>query len=518
MCAAYASQGLRCLLLYEDARITPAAVRTHLDAYRYAGVAAAVDGDRAIARAAGASVTPEAVVVDRAGTVRYRGRIDNLYVDLGRRRHAATVHDLRDAIDAVLADRPVATPRTEALGCYIPTASWSIGGIAMMSTRMALVPSAILAIALSGSRATPQSRSGAVTFSEDVAPILYANCVSCHRQGEAAPFPLISYEDVSTRAKLIAKVTQSRQMPPWHAARGYGEFADERGLTDAQIATIREWVAGGMPPGSAAKMPPLPKFTEGWQLGTPDLVLEMPEAFAVPAGGPDIYRNFVLPSGLLEDKWVRAVEFRPGTRQVVHHSLFHYIRGGSAAKVVSADGKPGFGGAMPAGLVPAFAPAGELGVWAVGTTPHALPDGLAWPLPKGSDIVLQLHLHPTGKPEMERAKIGIYFASSAPARRIRELGVLGFFGLLAGIDIPPGEKNFTIKGGLTLPADMHVLSVMAHAHYLGKEFKATATLPDGSTRPMLWIQDWDFNWQDRYFYKQPVPLPKGTRIEVTISV
>jgi hypothetical protein len=214
---------------------------------------------------------------------------------------------------------------------------------------------------------------------------------------------------------------------------------------------------------------------------------------------------------------VRAVEFRPGTAKVVHHSLIHYIRGGSAAKIVSDDGKPGFGGAMPAGFIPAFAPAGEIGVWTVGATPHALPDGLATPLPKGSDIVLQLHLHPSGKPETERAKVGIYFAPAAPARKIRELGVLGFFGLLANIDIPPGEKNYTIKGSLTLPADMQVISVLAHAHYLGKEFKATATLPDGSVRPMLWIKDWDFNWQDRYVYKQPVSLPKGTRIDVTIS-
>ena len=386
----------------------------------------------------------------------------------------------------------------------------------MMFTRVAMILAALLASAVSQSGAI-QPRGRAVTFSEDVAPILYANCVSCHRPGEVAPFPLISYEDVTRRAKTIAKVTQSRQMPPWHAAPGYGEFADERGLTDRQIETIREWVAGGTRPGNAGRMPPLPKFTEGWQLGTPDLVLEMPEAFAVPAEGPDIYRNFVLPTGLLEDKWVRAVEFRPGTRQVVHHSLFHYIRGGAAAKVTSADGKPGFGGAMPAGLIPAFAPAGELGIWAVGTTPRALPEGLAWPLPKESDIVLQLHLHPTGKPEMERAKIGIYFASSAPARRIRELGVLGFFGLLAGIDIPPGEKNFTVKGSLTLPADMQVLSVMSPAHYLGREFKATATLTDGSTRPMQWLQDLHCNWQDR-FLQQPVALPKGTRIDVTIRM
>lgn len=387
----------------------------------------------------------------------------------------------------------------------------------MTSTRPALVPAAMLVVALSSGSARSQSGRRAITFSEDVAPILYANCVSCHRPGEAAPFSLITYDDVAKRAKLIAKVTQSRQMPPWHAAHGYGEFADERGLSDAQIATLRAWLDAGTPRGSRDRMPPLPQFTEGWQLGTPDLVLEMPEAFPVPAAGPDIYRNFVLPTGLAEDKWVRAVEFRPGTRKVVHHSLIHYIRGESAAKAASTDGKPGFGGAMPAGWIPAFAPAGELGLWAVGATARALPDGLALPLPKGSDLVLQLHLHPTGKPEMERAKVGIYFAPSAPSRQIRQLGVLGFFGLLANIDIPPGEKNYTISGKLTLPADMHVLSVMAHAHYLGKEVKATATLPDGSTRPMLWIQDWDFNWQDRYFYKQPVALPKGTRIEVTIS-
>jgi mono/diheme cytochrome c family protein len=377
-------------------------------------------------------------------------------------------------------------------------------------------------VLIAAAAGAPPSRAGqmpphSVTFAADVAPILYANCVSCHRAGEVAPFPLITYEDVSRKAKQIAKVTRARVMPPWHAAHGYGDFADERGLTEAEIETIRAWVTNGMPRGDAAKMPPLPKFTEGWQLGTPDLVLEMPAAFDVPAGGPDIYRNFVLPSGLLEDKWVRAIEFRPGTRTVVHHALLQYIRGGAGAKLVSQDGKPGFGGAMPASFIPSFAPAGELGGWAVGMTPRALPEGLSLPLPKGSDIVLQLHLHPSGKPEVERSRIGIYFAAAPPARRIRELGALGFFGLLAGIDIPPGEKNFTIKGSLTLPADMHVISVMAHAHYLGKEIKATATLPDGSTRPMLWIKDWDFNWQDRYFYREPVALPKGTRIDVTIS-
>jgi len=389
----------------------------------------------------------------------------------------------------------------------------------MFSIRVAL---AILALAASGAAQSrppgaPRANAAAVTFSEQIAPILYDNCVTCHRPGEVAPFPLITFEDAVKRGKSLVKVTESRVMPPWHAAHGYGEFADERRLTDAQIATIRDWFDHGMPRGDAAKMPPLPAFTEGWQLGTPDLVLEMPDAFEVPASGPDVYRNFVMPTGLTEDKWVRAIEYRPGTRTVVHHSLFQYIRGGAAAKLANADGQPGYRGAMPVAFVPGFAPAGELGGWAVGATPRALPDGLAVALPKGSDFVLQLHLHPIGKPERERSRVGIYFAAAAPEKRIREMGVPGLFGLLSGLDIPPGEKNFTISGTLTLPADMIVLSVMAHAHYLGKEFKATATLPDGSTKPMLWIKDWDFNWQDRYFYKEPVKLPKGTRIEVSIS-
>src|SRR6185436_14977252 len=242
--------------------------------------------------------------------------------------------------------------------------------------------------------ATPK----AVTFSEDIAPILYQHCVTCHRPGEVAPFTLITFEDAVKRGKSLVKVTESRVMPPWHAAHGYGEFADERRLTDAQIAVIRDWVEHGMKRGDAAKMPPLPTFTDGWQLGTPDLILEMPEAFEVPASGPDIYRNFVLPTGMTEDRWIKAIEYRPGTRTVVHHSLFQYIRGGAAAKLVNADGQPGYRGAMPVAFVPGFAPAGELGAWAVGATPRALPEGLALPLPKGSDFVLQLHLHPTGKP------------------------------------------------------------------------------------------------------------------------
>ncbi len=364
-------------------------------------------------------------------------------------------------------------------------------------------------------RAATAPAAPAVTFSETIAPIVFDNCVTCHRPGEAAPFALMSYDDVAKRGKTIASVTASRVMPPWRAAHGYGDFVGERRLTDEQIAAIGEWVQLGMPKGDLSKLPPMPQFTEGWQLGTPDLVLEMPDAFDVPADGPDIYRNFAIPTGLAEDRWVRAIEFRPGSRRVVHHALFSYVRGGSTA-TLSRDGRPGFNGMMPVAFVPGFAPSGDLGGWAVGATPRFLPDGLAWPLAKGSDFVLQLHLHPTGKAEHERSKIGIYFTPTAPDHKIREMGAPGLFGFLSGIDIPPGEKHYELKGTFNVFANMRAYAVTAHAHYLGKDIKAVATFPDQTTKTLLWIPDWNFNWQDRYFYKTPVDLPKGTKVEVTI--
>ena len=360
-------------------------------------------------------------------------------------------------------------------------------------------------------------RAPKATFTDTIAPILYANCVTCHRPGEAAPFSLITYADVKRRAKTMAKVTQSRFMPPWQATHGHGEFADERRLSEEDIAAIGTWVQQGMPEGDRAKMPALPTFTDGWRLGTPDLVLEMPAEFEVPTSGPDIYRNFAIPTGLTEEKWIRAVEFRPRARKAVHHALFAYARGGALQAIEGKDGRPGYPGLVPVPWGAQFGPTGEVGGWAVGTTPRFLPEGLAFPLPKGSDFVVQLHLHPTGKPEFERARVGIYFADRAPERRIWNMSTPGFFGLLADLDIPPGEKHYTLTGTLKLGFDMRAFAVAAHAHYLGKDIKATATLPDGTTRPLLWIQDWDFNWQDQYFYKEPLLLPKGTTIDVAIT-
>ena len=357
------------------------------------------------------------------------------------------------------------------------------------------------------------AQSSPTTFSEQIAPILYQNCVTCHRPGEAAPFSLISYDDVKKRGALIARVTQTRYMPPWHAAHDYGQFAGERGLTDAQIGKIADWVNQGMPEGDRSKAPSAPQFTEGWHLGMPDLILEMPSPFDVPASGADVFRNFTIPIRLSEDKWVRAIEFRPSARKAAHHALFQYVAAGATSRFEGVDGKPGYCGSMSFFGANASRNSGDLGGWAVGATPVFLPEGLAMSLPKNSDFVLQMHFHPTGKVETEKATIGIYFANKEPERQMFAVGLPTVFGVGAGIDIAPGDGNFTIKDSFTLPVDVKAYTAVAHAHYLAKEMKATATLPDGTTKPLIWIQDWDFNWQEPYLYKDPVVLPKGTRIE-----
>ena len=374
-----------------------------------------------------------------------------------------------------------------------------------------------LALGLFGIATATLQAATPVTFTENIAPIILQNCASCHRPGEAAPFSLLTYEDVRKKGALITAVTKSGYMPPWHAAHGYGEFSDERRLTSDQIAMIGAWVKEGMPQGDPAKMPPAPKFAEGWHLGKPDLILEMPAGFELPSSGPDIYRNFVIPTNLTEDKWVRAVEFRPSARKVVHHVLFAYDASGTARRMDGHDGHPGFAGMSAIGVAGTTGRSGPLGGWAVGATPVFLPDGLAFPLPKGSDLLLQMHFHLTGKPEVEKSTVGIYFADRAPERPMQNIQLPALFAIGAGLDIPAGQAKYTIEDSFVLPVDVTAYLANAHAHYLAQEMKATATLPDGSIQPLLWIKDWDFNWQDRYTYKAPVHLPKGTRIDVKIT-
>ncbi|NLT72004.1 MAG: hypothetical protein GXX91_15110 [Verrucomicrobiaceae bacterium] len=351
-----------------------------------------------------------------------------------------------------------------------------------------------------------------VTYHRDIAPIIYAHCTSCHREGESAPFPLTNYSEVSRKARTIRRVTGDRYMPPWHANSEVTEFLNVRRLTAEQISRIDRWVSAGKPEGDPADAPDAPVFTEGWQLGEPDLIVTMAEPYEVPADGPDIYRNFVLPLDLAEDKWVKAVELRPSARGVVHHSLFHLDDSGTARQLDGKDGKPGFSGMS-------FRRSGSIGTYVPGASPRKLPGDLARPLPRGSDLVLSTHFHPSGKPELERTTVGIYLTDTPPARKLEELQVPPAFGRKAGIDIPAGEANFTIRDSFTLPVDVEAYSVSGHAHYLCTTMKMTATPPEGQGPPriLLEIPDWDLDWQDTYFFAEPLVLTAGTVIESVIT-
>ena len=353
-----------------------------------------------------------------------------------------------------------------------------------------------------------------VTYSEHIAPLLYNNCVKCHRPGQVAPFSLLTFEDAVRHGRDMAAQTQSRYMPPWKPEPGWTKYRDERRLTVTEIATIKNWVDGGMPLGDPSKAPVLPVFNDSWQLGTPDLILEMPKPFDVPGDGPDLYRNFVIPSGVIEDKYVRAVEVKPLARSVVHHMLFFTDTTGGARAAEGKDGQPGFPGFGSIFTIgdPIAALNGGLGGWVPGTTPAFLPNGLGMPLPKNADLLVQTHFHPNGAPQKEKTVIGLYFGPK-PERLMTQLQVPAFFGIRANIDIPAGDTGYKLRGSYTLPADIDAVSVSAHAHYLAKESKLTATLPSGEVRILLWIRQWDFNWQDQYIFENLVPLPKGTRID-----
>ena len=344
------------------------------------------------------------------------------------------------------------------------------------------------------------------TFNKDIAPILWANCAGCHRAGEIGPFPLLTYKDAAKRASFIAEITTSRRMPPWKAEPGFGSFHDERRLKDVDIDKITAWAEGGAPEGDAKDLRPMPRFPEGWQLGTPDLVLKASEPFDVPAKGNDIYRCFVIPIPIDENKTVAAFEFRPGNRRVVHHALLYLDSSGAARRKDAAAAGPGylsFGG-------PGIIPTGGLGGWAPGAMPRLLPDGMGKFVRKGSDLVLQVHYHPDGKPEQDQSVVGIYFTKK-PAIRI----VSGIAVRTRRLDISAGDSHYHASAqSEPLPVDVQAIAIAPHMHYIGKEMKVIAQTPDDKSVPLIWIKDWDFNWQGQYQFDKPIKLPKGTIIKL----
>jgi hypothetical protein len=342
-----------------------------------------------------------------------------------------------------------------------------------------------------------------VTFNKEIAPILFKHCASCHRPDEVAPFSLLTYADAAKRAEQIVEIIERRAMPPWKPTGAQGTFLNDRRLTTEEIALVKQWVADGAAEGDGKDLPPPPKFAVDWQLGKPDLVLTVPEPIDVPADGRDIYMNVVLPLKLPAGKYLKAAEFRPGNHHVVHHAILLIDVEGKARERDRASRGQGFVAIAPPGT---YLP-GALGVWTPGRVPRALPDGLAMPWPDNGDLVLNLHLHPTGKAETEQSSVGFYFTDQAPKRPLLDLTLFD-----VNINIPAGEKAYRTHDRKVVPVESDVMTVFPHMHMLGRSMTITAHHPNGGLQTLLEINDWDYNWQDLYQFATPVRLPAGTVI------
>jgi hypothetical protein len=436
------------------------------------------DASGSLAGAMKPTHTPEAFVCTERGKILYSGRINDAFAALGKPRAAITANDLEQAIVAAGQEKVPAVVQTAPVGCIFEAWKRPAG-----------------------------EKAAAVTWSRDVAPILYANCTTCHHEGEVAPFSLLTYKDASKRAEMLAAVTASKQMPPWKpASEEWGIFHDERRLTDAQIALLQQWAKEGAPEGPVEEAPVQPVYTDSWQLGTPDLVVKMPKAYAIPASGRDLMIYHVIPLNIASDTYITAFEYKPGNRKVVHHMIAFLDANGNAQKLAKekgdGDSYSSFGG-------PLFTPTGGVGGWAPGAMPRFLPEGIGKPLRKGSDLVMQVHYHPSGKAETDQGSLALYL-SKKPIKQVS----ISFPLANRRINIPPNDANYVLTSQIIAPVDLTLFGITPHMHMLGKEMKVTATFADGTTKPLINITDWDWNWQDQYQYTEPVHLPQGTKLNL----
>ena len=366
-------------------------------------------------------------------------------------------------------------------------------------------------VARSAARVVPQDSKPAqsVTFNRDIAPIIFRSCSTCHRPGEAAPFSLLTYTDVKKHARQIAEVTRLRVMPPWLPEPQTLKFADELRLSQAEIDLMARWVEQGAVEGGASDLPPQPKFVEGWRLGKPDLILTATKPLTLSPQGTDTYWNFIFPVPIQETKWVKAVEIRPGDKRYVHHANILVDRAGASRSRESEPGV-GFGGMEIRIESQVFDPDSHLLFWKPGTVPYVEPEGMALRLDKGTDLILNTHLQPSGKAEVIQPSIGLYFTPHAATK----LPMLLQLENDVKLDIPAGEKNFLVTDDFVLPVDVDLMAIYPHAHYLGKDIQAFVTLPGGNKETLIHIPQWNLNWQAVYRYAEPVRLPKGTTVSL----
>lgn len=449
-----------------DRTVTRVRAREAVDKYEIA-FPVLFDASGDLAARFSPKVTPEVFVVDAAGAVRYRGRIDDTYVRIGKRRTKVTSRDLERALDAAIAGNPDGAIATEAIGCFVEP-----------------------------------YRAETITFARDVAPILDGYCADCHHKGGVAPFSLISFDDAARHAKTIALATSHRFMPPFHAVPSALPILDERWLTDRQIDILKRF-AESPKQGDAADAPPARTFAppDRWRLGPPDLVLTMKAPYVVPPSGEDIYRNFVIGT-IPRDAEVVALDVMPGVPEIVHHASVNQDASGTARTV---DRGNGFEGRMELGL-----DVSRLRVWSAGVAPRRLPTGLGQPVKAGADLVLEVHYRPDGLRRFDKTSVGLYFAKQPVTRFVSQTGIG-----TSQIDIPAGAARHEVTAGSTLRAEADLISLRPHMHRLATDAVVVATSPTGERRELLRIKDWDFQWQPFYVFASPLRLAKQTRLSIT---
>ncbi|HJZ72252.1 MAG TPA: hypothetical protein VKE51_10955, partial [Vicinamibacterales bacterium] len=417
-----------------------------------------------------------------------------------------------------------------------------------MMTRTTVAAAALCAVAALASAhlgaQSPAAKSAAPTFSKDVAPILYKNCTNCHRPGEIAPMSLLSYKDARPWAKSIATNVSKGTMPPWHADPAHGEFLNDRRLSDADRDTIVSWVNAGAPEGNAKDLPPQPSYASEWLIGQPDAIFSMQEDYPVPADGTVAYQYFSIPTNTTEDRWIQAMEVRAGDPKVVHHVIVYAAPpappagstppAGAAGQPPAQRPAPLFTFAegttnIPAGQTggPALPPEQQkapgpndrpaprrmgpaIGGFAPGQFVRVYQDGTAMKLPAGTTLIFQMHYTPVGKPATDRTRIGVKFAKSKPATEVRFASLVN-----GGLHIPPDAPDQRVDAEMTVNQDVTLWSMIPHTHVRGKRWIYDVTYPDGRKDTVLSVPKYDFNWQTDYVFKQPLKLPKGSKLHAT---
>ncbi|WP_395094882.1 redoxin family protein [Armatimonas sp.] len=442
-----------------------------LAAAKAAGVNFPIIADRQQKFADFAKVTRtcEALIVDDKATLRYRGSVDDQY-GLGSRKPNASKHYLTDALDAILASKPVTTASSAVPGCLLDRN--------LPEPAADAEPEAIAALTL------PDV--GKVSYAEHVAPILQEKCESCHRPGQVGPFPLQSYANAKRWSAMIGETVTNSRMPPWHADPRHGNFVNDRSLSAKEKATVLAWVKQGTPEGDPKKLPAPKTFASDWNIGKPDRVLKMDKPYTIQATGVLPYQWFRVPTGFTEDKWIQAAEVKPGARSAVHHVL------------VFLDDKRG---GVPNGLD------GFVAEYVPGESPMVFPAGIAKKIPKNTDLMFQVHYTPNGTEQKDLSELGLIFSKEPPKEIVDTIGILSL-----NLRIPPGAESYKSSRSFTVPVSSTIYSYSPHMHVRGKAFRMSAAYPDGKEETLLSVPKYDFNWQTRYMLKEPKKVPAGTKI------